>query len=53
MDDHSLPESGYTRGSLVSCIFDSIVMETFLSEEMILQSTVQVFCEVEEAALCK
>lgn len=45
--------SGYTRDSLVACIFDNTVMKTFLVEEMILQSTAQVFCEVEAAALCK
>ena len=53
MGDHSLLESGHTRDSLVSCIFDNIVMGPFLIEDMILQSMVQVFCEVEEAALCK
>lgn len=49
LDDHCL--LGHTRGSLVLCTFDNIVMGIFLIEQMILQSTVQVFCEVEEAAL--
>lgn len=43
--------SGHTGDSLVLCIFNSIVMGIFLTEEMILQNTVQVFCDVEEATL--
>lgn len=49
LDDHSLLGSGHTGDSLVLCIFDNIVMGIILIEEMILQSTVQVFCDVEEA----
>lgn len=51
LDDHSLLGSGHTGDSLVLCIFGNIVMEIFLIEEMILQSTVQDFLDMEEATL--
>lgn len=51
LDNHSLLGSGHTGDSLVLCIFDNILMGIFLMEEMILQSTVQVFCDMEEATL--
>lgn len=53
LDEHSLLGSGHTGDSLVLCIFNSIVMGIFLTEEMILQNTVQVFCDVEEATLVR